>query len=321
MPSRVADTYRRFAELEANGVSPTYFEWAMSISGDDEILALIERLPRIKTQPNLVFAAARSLGAPVGPYAPFRDWLISRWEDVVPVILDRATQTNEAARCAVLLPLLAQMEGPLSLIEAGASAGLVLYPDRYSYDYDTESRRISLDPASGSSPVRIPCRIDAASVPGRVPEVVWRAGADLHPIDVTDATELAWLETLVWPEHDERRARLRAAARIVAAEPPHLVAGDIIDAIPRLVAAAPEGTRIVVFHSAVLVYLEPERRARFAELMASLPDVTWISNEGAGVFPHITDRVSRDIRGRTIVSLDGEPVALAGPHGQSFERL
>jgi hypothetical protein len=51
------------------------------------------------------------------------------------VILARRTQTNEAARCAVLLPALAQLPQPLALIDAGASAGLTLLADRYSYDY------------------------------------------------------------------------------------------------------------------------------------------------------------------------------------------
>ena len=33
----------------------------------------------------------------------------------------------------------------------------------------------------------------------------------------------------IWPEHDERRERLYAAARMVAADPPQLVAGDLMN--------------------------------------------------------------------------------------------
>ncbi|WP_448263622.1 DUF2332 domain-containing protein [Microbacterium aurum] len=321
----LADGYRRFAELEAAGISEIYYDWAKAIADDPAVLSLIAALPGTKRQPNLVFAAARFLGAPVELYPGFRAWLIEHWESVVPVIMTRSTQTNEAARCAVLLPVLEQLDGPLALIEAGAAGGLVLYPDRYSYSYsytvDGTTDLVRLDPSTGPSPVELPCTIDAASVPSRLPEVEWRAGVDLNPLDVADPDQLAWLETLVWPEHSERRDRLHLAAALVAANPPHLVAGDIIDEIPALIEQAPAGSHIVVFHSAVLVYLSEERRAEFARLMQSMGDVTWISNEGAGVLPFITNQVTEDIRGRTILARDGQPVALVGPHGQSFERV
>lgn len=323
MTQALADAYRRFAALEAAGVSETFVEWATGVADDPVVLALIERLPAIKRQPNLVFAAARFVGAPVGAYPTFREWLVQHWATVVPVVMTRSTQTNEAARCAVLLPLLSRLtDRPLSLIEAGAAAGLVLYPDRYSYCYTVEgAATVRLDPAAGASSVVLPCSIDAESVPASIPDVAWRAGVDLNPIDVTDADQLAWLETLVWPEHDARRERLHRAAAIAAADPPHLVRGDIIDEIPELVAQAPPDSHVVVFHSAVLVYLTPERRTVFTELMQSMDDVTWISNEGADVLPEVTRKVTEEIHGRTILARDGEPLALVGPHGQSFEHL
>ncbi|MAB20301.1 MAG: hypothetical protein CMH33_05230 [Microbacterium sp.] len=323
MSQVLADGYRRFAELEAAGVSAIYFDWATGVADDPAVLDLIAALPATKKQPNLVFAAARFLGAPAGRYADFRDWIIEHWDAVIPVIMARSTQTNEAARCAVLLPVLEQLEGPLALIEAGAAGGLVLYPDRYSYRYTTDGTtdHVRLDPSTGPSPVELPCTIDAASVPSRLPDVAWRAGVDLNPLDVADPDQLAWLETLVWPEHAERRDRLHRAAALVAADPPHLVAGDIIDEIPALIEQAPAGSHVVVFHSAVLVYLAEERRTEFARLMQSMNEVTWISNEGAGVLPFIMKQVDDEVRGRTILARDGEPVALVGPHGQSFQRL
>ena len=41
----------------------------------------------------------------------------------------RRTQTNEPARCAVLLPALAQLPEPLALVDVGASAGLTMLFD------------------------------------------------------------------------------------------------------------------------------------------------------------------------------------------------
>lgn len=316
-----AELYRGFAELEARDVSPVFYGWAHGVAGDREVLGLISALPRHKRQPNLVFAAARFLGAPNGAYQGFRSWLLTHWGSTEAAIHTHSTQTNEAARCAVLLPALSRLDGPLALIEAGASAGLCLYPDRYSYRYLTEAGTTVLDPAAGPSAVELPCRIDQASVPARLPEIAFRAGADLSPIDAGDPVQLKWLDSLIWPEHDARRARLQAAARIATAGPPNLLKGDLLDAVPQLVEAAPEGTTVVVFHSAVLAYLEPARRREFVDLMQSLPGVVWISNEGERVLPEVAAQVRAPVRGRMIVAVDGRPVALAGPHGQSYEAL
>ncbi|MCB1298636.1 MAG: DUF2332 domain-containing protein [Microthrixaceae bacterium] len=330
MNEAVSDLYRQFAQEEAVGVSQIYFEWAMGIAQDDEMTERIAVLPGMKRQPHLVFAASRWLGAPLGSYTQLREWLIPRWDEVVRVVLARSTQTNEAARCAVLLPVLSRLgarHGELALVEAGAAAGLVLYPDRYSYRYRVEpgDEITRLDPPGGRSDVVLPCRIDAESVPSRVPTIAWRAGVDLHPIDLREAEQLDWLETLVWPEHDARRARLHAAAELVAADPPHLVAGDIVERVPEVVAQAPAGAHIVVFHSAVLAYLPPERRAAFVAMMRamqeSMPNLTWISFEGVQVLPEIAAKVRVDTHGRMILAVDGEPLALVGPHGQSFQRL
>ena len=43
---------------------------------------------------------------------------------------------------------------------------------------------------------------------------------------------MRWLETLVWPEHDDRRARLAAAVGLAREDPPTLVRGDLNDALP-----------------------------------------------------------------------------------------
>jgi hypothetical protein len=48
-----------------------------------------------------------------------------------------------------------------------------------------------------------------------LPQIAWRAGLDLNPIDVNNPAEAAWLETLVWPEQTARLA-LSAAMAIAA---------------------------------------------------------------------------------------------------------
>ncbi|MBV8998283.1 MAG: DUF2332 family protein [Solirubrobacterales bacterium] len=56
-------------------------------------------------------------------------------DEIATVMASRRTQTNEPARCATLLPVLARLPQPLALVEVGAAAGLCLLPDYYAYDF------------------------------------------------------------------------------------------------------------------------------------------------------------------------------------------
>ncbi|MFI2611332.1 DUF2332 family protein [Kitasatospora sp. NPDC018619] len=136
MHDETQELYRAFAEREARGNSPIYQELAERVAGDGRLCALLDGLPAAKRQPNLLFGAVRHLGGPVTEGWPaFHDWTAEHWAGVSATMLERRTQTNEAGRCATLLPLLAALPQPLALIEVGASAGLCLYPDRYRYRY------------------------------------------------------------------------------------------------------------------------------------------------------------------------------------------
>ncbi|HEY4614106.1 MAG TPA: DUF2332 domain-containing protein [Citricoccus sp.] len=313
----VAEAYRRFARREAPGVSAVYEAWADAVADDDAVLALLDALPGPKRQPNLVFAAARHHGAD-DTYGSFRSTLLEQWEEVRRTIMSRATQTNEAARCAVLLPFLAELPQPLALIEVGAAAGLCLLPDLYSYRYDDGAR---LDPADGPSDVVIPCHLGPGiTAPSAMPQVAWRAGIDLAPIDVMDHEACAWLETLIWPGQPERLERLRGALAIARRDPPRIVRGDLMEVLPGLAREAPADATLVVFHSAVLAYLPSEDRSRFLGLVDDLPG-HWISNEGHGVIPALPAPGNRVDDGRFVLSVDGRPRAHTDPHGRSMSGL
>jgi hypothetical protein len=199
---------------------------------------------------------------------------------------------------------------PLALIEVGASAGLCLLPDRYGYDYG--GRRIDGCPGA---PV-FPCRATpSVPVPDAAPPVAWRAGLDLNPIDVTDDNQVGWLETLVWPDQPQRLQRLRAAVAVARRDPPPVFAGDLLADLPDLAARRPHGTRLVIFHTAVLAYVtDPALRAAFARTVHELGAV-WISNEVPAVFPEIAAKAGGAARPGFLLAVDGEPVAWTNPHG------
>ena len=127
----IASMYAEFAVREARGISPTYERLSLSVAGDEEILALLETVPAAKRQPNLLLGVVRFLGGPVDEPAAFHDFTVANWPAVEAGLRTRATQTNEAGRCALLLPVLASLRQPLALLEVGTAAGLGLYPDRY----------------------------------------------------------------------------------------------------------------------------------------------------------------------------------------------
>ncbi len=295
----VAAFYTDFAEHEAKGESVTFAQWAAGVARDPEVLELLGELPPAKRQPNLVFAAARWHGALTPSRYDddegLRTTLLSRWPRVRETILTRATQTNEVGRSASLLPLLAGLQGPLDeriepASNRAAESTLALEKlDEFQDEYDVGTTIVyhresglrpadlaaieehgaeiaRIDPAGGPSPVVLDCTVTGpVPVPPSPPVVVHRGGVDLNPLDLSTDGNAAWLETLVWPEHEDRRQRLAAACEHVADVAVDIIPGDLLtcldEAVERARTAAP-GATVVVFHTAVIAYLdEGGRRA------------------------------------------------------------
>ena len=256
VPASTAQIYRGFARQEARGRSPAYEALAEGVAGDRGILRFVGSLPPEKRQPNLLFAAARYLLGVPADLASLRGLVAASGRELADVMLTRRTQTNEPARCALLLPALAQLPQPLALIEVGASAGLTLLVDRYSYDY-AGHRIAGLDPQAPT----LRCAPEGpVPLPGRPPVIAWRAGLDLNPLSVASEEDVRWLGCLVWPGEGDRQERLAPAIAAARRDPPALYRGDLIDDLPALAARAPAGATLVVYHSAVLAYVAPQRR-------------------------------------------------------------
>ncbi|MBA2554033.1 MAG: DUF2332 domain-containing protein [Geodermatophilaceae bacterium] len=311
-----ADWYREFAEVDVRGVSPRYEVLCLGVAGDAEVCALLDSLPSAKRQPNLLLAAVRFLGGPIDAWADFRAFVFDRWVDVAQTMRQRRTQTNEARRSSALLPVLAGLPQPLALLEVGAAAGLCLFPDRWSYRYQTGDG----DHVVGEGP-ELRCRASGpVPLPERPPEVVWRGGLDLHPLDVRREQDMRWLEALIWPERTDRLAVLRAAIAIARADPPAIRTGDLTVDLPGVAADAPPEATLVVFHTAVLAYVDDPGRAAFTTALRALAvvrPVCWLANEAPGVLPQ-----TQQWRGRgraRVLTRDGLPIAGAGAHGDTLD--
>ncbi len=305
-----AANYLRFSRHEAAEKSPLYAELTESVAHDPAMLAFLAKRPPAKRQPNLLLGAVRYLYGTQRDYASFRAAVLENQDVIADVVEHRRTQTNEPGRCAVLLPFLARLPQPLALLEVGAAAGLCLLPDRYGYRYGMRS--------IGSSDVVLECAPHGAvPIPRRLPEIMRRAGIDLDPVDVTDDDAVRWLEALIWPDQPERTARLRQAINVARREPPGVVHGNLLDCLEAVASEAPEQATLVVFHTAVLAYLDNEQRHEFARQVHRL-DAEWLSNEARGVTPGLPDpvpAVAAPQKPHFVVAHRARPIAFCDPHG------
>ena len=184
--------------------------------------------------------------------------------ELAETIRTRLVQTNQVQRAIGLrlgLSVIAdEVPGPVHVIEVGTSAGLNLRFGRYGYRLN--GRRFG-DPAS---PVQL-----AAECHGQQPEpdldrqpaIASVLGIDLQPVDPAEPADRAWLQALVWPENHRQRALLTTALELAAADPPPILAGDVIDVLPGIAGALPAGQPRVVFHAATRMHVPTSRLAAF----------------------------------------------------------
>jgi hypothetical protein len=312
--AEVVQAYRSFARREARGRSALYESLAESAADDAAVVGFVASLPTDKRQPNLLFAAARYLLGALPGIGQLRELVGQRRAELAEVMLARRTQTNEPARCAVLLPALAQLPQPLALIDAGASAGLTMLFDRYSYDY--AGHRLA-----GSDPHAPTLRCEPRGpvpLPSHIPAIAWRAGLDLNPLDVTSDEDVRWLSCLVWPGEGDRGQRLAAAIAAARRDPPAVHRGDLLTGLPALAAQAPPGATLVIYHTSVLWYVEPGKREHFVHSVRGLGAI-WLSSEAPGVLPATAGPAHDDQM--CVLARDGRPIAFADSHGAWLQWL
>ena len=285
----MARTFRRFGQLECPALSPLYERLSLAISEDPELLAIASHRRPGQPAPNLFFAAVHWLllqGVPHpltafypglspepdsgDPYPAFRSFCLEQTDRIVETISTRAVQTNVVRRSALLLPAFTRAladvpNRPVFLIEIGASAGLNLFWDRYSYDYGGGIRW-----GDEASPVRLGTT-SQGPYPPPVPQfpvtVVQRVGLDLEPVLLDDPGAVAWLRALVWPERSDEADLLARAMDLVRSDPPRLLEGDALDLLPAVLDEVPSDAIPLIFHSHTLNQFPESAREQSAELV------------------------------------------------------
>ena len=198
------------------------------------------------------------------------------WENVHGALRDEAdflaewiaterVQTNEPRRCWWLVPCFleaARRTGAeaFDCVELGCSAGLNLLWDRYGYEYAAGA--LAGSPVFGGEERGRPVPVTA------LPHVRSRVGVDLAPPDLHTDEGVRLLRSFVWVGQEQRLADLDAAVEVWRRDPPEIVAGDLVDELPRLLERGAGGAVLLVWETAALGYLPGERHERARELLA-----------------------------------------------------
>lgn len=292
---------RRFgaAAMDHRARAPFHAELCRIIADEPGIAALLGAAPEEQQLPVLLLAAIHDqvladpsceLAAwyPTVAATPRRDDVRAAFvahchvhaSSLVATVATRTTQTNEVGRCGLLLPalgLLADEVGALAWVDVGASGGLNLQLDRFTYEYRPGGT------VGDPSPVRLVIDLRGpVPVPPRIPTIVHRLGLDRDPVDLADPVEARWLRACIWPDQADRLRRLDAAIELARDEPYELRRGDAVDDLAAVVDELVAAAHPVVTTSWVLNYLPAERRTDFVRVLDGIGgerDLSWVYAE------------------------------------------
>jgi len=196
--------------------------------------------------------------------------------------LRRTVQTNEPGRSAVLfaglLWLADRHRRPIRLFEVGASAGLNLIADRYSYAVDGRELGNPDSPLRFVDPWIPAPPIDLAGAAARL-EIVARAGCDVAPLDPRLPGDQLTLLSYIWPDELHRIERLRAALAVAALDPVPVVARPGSEWLPEVLPGGGDGELVVVWHSVMRQYVEADEWAAIERALGEHPGVVRLSME------------------------------------------
>lgn len=125
-------------------------------------------------------------------------------------------QTNEIARSAVIYPSILNLGlNNINLIELGASAGLILYMDKYSYKFSQDNKEFLSEAEMPviSSKVNNLNSFDKLMQNRDKLNIEKRLGFDLNPIDLNQEYNIKLLKSAIW-DSPERLSRLENAIEI-----------------------------------------------------------------------------------------------------------
>ncbi|MBV9842770.1 MAG: DUF2332 domain-containing protein [Sphingomonadaceae bacterium] len=207
---------------------------------------------------------------PEEAYPHFKEYCLAHAGDVRALMAERTIQTTNTERAASLLLGLARAAEPaepLSIIEIGCSAGILLLFDEFRYDYG-DGGSVGREDAR----LTVPFSVVGANfrAPRRMPRIARRIGVDLEPVDPREPENHRWIMANLFPEWQAQRQRLERALTLRADYPLETYKGDAVALLPALL----EQVRgpICVVHANVISFLPDEAQARLEAILRAESD-------------------------------------------------
>ena len=282
--------FQRFAHDEAEGKSPLYEYWCNKIISHEPLLNLIKNIPISQPKPNLFFASVQylSMKNPCLLAAVFKEpehvdfeksfqllvqFCMEHQQALIELFQTKLVQTNEVQRASYLYPIFSEIAAavnkPLTLIEIGTSAGLLLNLDYYHYEINQNP---SITFGNANSPLTLRAEnLGQPLLKLQKPLIHMRIGIDLNIIDLEDEEQYQWLNCLIWPELKHRKTNLEIARQIHRQCPKKLLAGDFREILPNVLKnEMSKESQIVIFHTHVANQFSNELKDDLMQLLNEL---------------------------------------------------
>lgn len=205
--------------------------------------------------------------------------LVSRHsEEIREIVSTHRVQTTDPNRAAALYIGLQCAQRffraqDLYLVDLGCGAGILLYFDRFRYQFltpDTSLKyRINACVGPPKSPVTVKCSVPRLSPwlqhQSSPPGLVGRIGVDLRSIEIHKPAIRSWLQALLREAPAHSRNRLDAALLIASTREHEIIEGDVTEGLLyEVVSSLPPDCQPCLFHSHLLLQLSPEGRERLS---------------------------------------------------------
>ena len=287
--------FQQFAEKEAKGSSELYAFLSMRVSDDSDLIEIIRKIPASQPKPNLFFASIQYLlsksDSPLRNYYPsltenplpieesfeqFKEFTLNHQKQLIDLFHTKLVQTNEVKRAAYLYPILLSIyektKKPLTIIEIGTSAGLLLCLDAYNYEYIQANHLVKVDNNIGNS-FLIQSENKGEELPSYIRsslKINERIGIDLNIVDISKQDEFEWMLALIWPEHQERRKQFVEASKIANGVNKEMYEGDILKLLPKIIQSSAPDNQVILFHTHVANQFPPQLKKEFEDLLNEL---------------------------------------------------